>query len=68
MIVSQSIAAHLFLDQQAKRAVEGAFSDAEEVTRIRVTRASKKRETSAFKDCVDCGSDLRSEAERSAAG
>jgi hypothetical protein len=64
-IVSTFIAANLYLDQRAKRAVEGAFSQATEVTVERVARASKAVEQSPFGDCPDCGSDLRSEADRS---
>ena len=65
MILSTSTAAHLFVDQLAKRVVEAAFSEATELTRVRVKRASEERRPSAFEDCSDCGSDLRSEAERS---
>jgi len=63
MIASTSIAARLFLDQRAKRAVEGAFSIAAEVTKGRVLRASERREKSRFKDCSGGGVDLAAEAE-----
>jgi hypothetical protein len=64
MIASTSIAVQLLLDQSTKRAVEGSFSVAAAVTKERVLRASERREKSRFKDCGDCGFDLRSEAER----
>lgn len=67
MIASISVASNLFLDQRAKQAVEAVMSEAVEVTKGRVARASQKREKSRFKDCVDCGSDLRSEAARNKA-
>jgi hypothetical protein len=65
MILNIAFATPLFLDQQAKRVVERAFSAATEITRMRVTRASKGAEASSFEDSEDCGSDLISEAERS---
>jgi len=65
MIIHRSFVAHLFMDQQAKRVVERAFSEATEVTRIRIKRATKGVEVSSFEDSEDCGSDLISEAERS---
>lgn len=68
MIAITSIASNLLLDQRAKLAVEAVMSEAVEVTRGRVARASRKPEKSRFKDCVDCGSDLRSEAARKNAG
>lgn len=64
MIASNSIAVRLFIDQNTKRAVQGALSAATEVTRARTRRASERTEKSPFKDCGDCGFDLRSEAER----
>jgi hypothetical protein len=63
MIASTSIAAQLSLDQRAKRAVEGAFSAAAEITKGRVLRASERREKSRFKDCSGGGFDLATEAE-----
>jgi len=64
MIASNSIAIRLFIDQNTKRAVEGALSAATEVTKARTRRASERSKKSPFKDCGDCGFDLRSEAER----
>jgi hypothetical protein len=64
MIASTSTAIHLFLDQRAKRAVEGAFSSASAVTSERVRRASKAPEKSPFQDCDGSGFDLQTEAER----
>ena len=64
MIASTSTAVRLFIDQNTKRAVEGALSAATEVTKARMKRASERTEKSPFKDCGDCGFDLRSEAER----
>ena len=64
MIASTSIAVQLHIDQNTKRAVEGSFSAAAEVKKRRVLKATERREQSRFKDCGDCGFDLRSEAER----
>ena len=63
MIASTSIAAQLSIDQRTKRAVEGSFSAAAEVTKGRVLRASEKREKSRFKDCSGGGFDLVTEAQ-----
>jgi hypothetical protein len=64
MIASTSTSIYLFLDQRAKRAVEGAFSAASIITNERVRRASTAPEKSPFQNCDGAGFDLQTEAER----
>jgi hypothetical protein len=68
MIAIISTAAAKFMDRLGKYAVRAAFDQATEITGQRTKKSSAERYQSAFKDCPSEGSDLRSEAQRSAKG
>ncbi len=68
MIAIISTAAAKFMDRLGKYAVRSAFDRATEITGQRTKKSSAEPYRSAFKDCPCDGSDLQSEAQRSAKG
>jgi ribosomal protein L37E len=62
MIVILATSSPPFMDHQAKEKAEIARRQAEKVTRERCQKCAAPTYKSPFKDCPDCGLDLRSKA------
>ncbi len=61
-------AAAKYVDHLGKQAVQAALDKATKITGQRAEKSAAKRYKSTFKDCPGGGSDLQSEAQRSAKG